>query len=105
MNLSPNDRQALRDLGYGYAIAQKRDAALDVLKEVEKKFEKGEAFATDIAAVYAALGDKDQAFAWLEKAFETRTGRLARITYHTQFESLRDDSRFADLRRRMGLKQ
>ena len=105
LSLSPNDRQALRDLGYGYAIAQKRDAALGVLKEVEKKFEKGEAFASDIAVIYAGLGDKDQAFAWLEKAFETRTGRLARIFYQTQFESLRDDSRFADLRRRMGLKQ
>ena len=104
VSLSPNDRQALRDLGYGYAIAQKRDAALGVLKEVEKKFEKGEAYAADIAAVYAALGDKDQAFAWLENAFETRTGRLARIAYHTQFQSLRDDPRYADLRRRMGLK-
>jgi TolB-like protein/Tfp pilus assembly protein PilF len=103
VDLSPNDRQAHRDLGYGYAIAEKRDLALAVLKKLESYYEKGEAYPQDLAAVYAGLGDKDQAFAWLERSLETRTGRLGRIGYHIPFESLRSDPRYADLRRRMGL--
>ena len=102
VSLSPNDRQALRDLGYGYAVSGKRVEARGVLEQLLTKHEKGEAFASDIAGVYAGLGDKDQAFSWLEKDFRARTGRLSRIRYHIVFESLRDDPRYADLLRRMG---
>ncbi|MGH9873549.1 MAG: FlgO family outer membrane protein [Pyrinomonadaceae bacterium] len=103
VSLSPSDRQALRDLGYGYAVAQKRSEALGVLKELHAKYEKREAFPGDLAAVFAGLGDKDQAFSWLEKDFQARTGRLARVRYLMPFESLRSDPRYADLLRRMGL--
>ena len=103
VSLSPNDRQSIRDLGYGYAVAGKRAESLAVLKELEANHEKQEAFPADIAAVLAGLGEKDQAFAWLEKDFQTREGRLARIRYHAPYESLRSDPRYADLLRRMGL--
>jgi hypothetical protein len=53
--------------------------------------------------VYANLGDKDQAFAWLEKDFQARSGVLGRIKALTELEPLRSDPRFADLRRRTGL--
>lgn len=105
VDLSPNDRQSLRDLGYGYAVAQKRDSALSVLRELKSNYEKGEAYPQDVAAVYVGLGEMDQAFAWLEKSLETRTGRLGRIGYHIPFESLRRDPRYTHLRRRMGLPQ
>jgi TolB-like protein/Tfp pilus assembly protein PilF len=103
VDLSPNDRQSLRDLGYGYAVGQKRDTALAIVKELKAKYEKGEAYPQDIAAVYVGLGEMDQAFAWLEKSLETRTGRLGRIGYHMPFESLRADPRYPHLRRGMGL--
>ena len=105
LSLSPNDRQALRDLGYGYAVAQKRTEALAVLKDLQAKYEKQEAFPGDLAAVYAGLGDKDHAFAWLEKDFQARSGRLGRIRYLIPFETLRSDPRYADLLRRMGLQR
>jgi TolB-like protein/Tfp pilus assembly protein PilF len=103
VSLSPGDRQALRDLGYGYAVAGKQSEARAVIKELQAKYEKEEAFPADVAAVFAGLGDKDQAFAWLEKDFQAREGRLARIRYHVPYESLRSDPRYADLLRRMGL--
>jgi len=58
-----------------------------------------------IALIYAALGDKDQAFAWLEKADKGRDGILARLKVDPRFDSLRSDPRFADLVRRVGLSQ
>ena len=105
VELSPSDRQLLRDLGYGYAVAGRRADAMATIKELQAKYAKHEAYGADVAAVYAGLGDKDQAFAWIEKDLQTRNGRLGRVIYQIPFESLRSDLRYANLRRRMGLPQ
>jgi len=102
VELSGRERWPLRDLGYGYAISGKRAEADAVIKELVGKYEKGQAIGQDLAAVYAGLGDKDQAFAWLEKDFQTRSGLLGWIRWTPAFESLRSDPRFTDLLRRMG---
>jgi TolB-like protein/Flp pilus assembly protein TadD len=103
VELSGGERELLSHLGYGYAISGKVAAALAILKEVQGKYQKHEALAQDVAAIYAGLGDKDQAFAWLEKDFETSSGQLARVRWEPPFESLHSDPRFADLLRRMRL--
>jgi Tfp pilus assembly protein PilF len=93
----------LSDLGYCYAVTGKRAEALQILKELEEKYAKREAKAQYLASVYVGLGDKDQAFAWLEKDFEQHSDILPRITWWFSFEDLRSDPRYADLVRRMGL--
>ncbi len=100
---SGRDRRPLRSLGYVYAISGKRAEALAILKELQGKYERREAIGMDVAAVYAGLGEKDQAFAWLEKEFQARSGQLARTRSDLAFESLHSDPRYADLLRRMGL--
>jgi TolB-like protein/Tfp pilus assembly protein PilF len=97
------ERRQLRDLGYGYAISGKRTEALNVLKELEGKYEKHEAIGQDLATVSAGLGEKEQAFAWLEKDFQAHSGPLAWIRWIAPFDLLRSDPRYADLLRRMGL--
>lgn len=52
------------------------------------KYERHEALGRDVAAVYGGLGDKDHAFAWLEKDFQARSGLLGRIKWELPFESL-----------------
>jgi TolB-like protein/Flp pilus assembly protein TadD len=101
--LSPESRLVTRDLGYAYAVVGMRDEANAVLNQLAAKYEKHEAFAADVAAVYAGLGDKDEAFAWIEKDLQSRSGRLGRVFYQSPFESLRNDPRYFDLRRRMGV--
>ena len=59
----------------------------------------------NIAVTYAALGDKDQAFAWLEKAFAERSDSLTLIKVDPAFDSLRSDPRFANLLLRIGFPQ
>jgi eukaryotic-like serine/threonine-protein kinase len=103
VDLSNGDRYALATLGYGYAASGKRTEASAVLKELEAKYENHEALGQDLAAVYAGLGENDQAFAWLERDFQAHSGLLSRVTWQLPFESLHSDPRFADLRRRMGL--
>ncbi|MEJ7624094.1 MAG: hypothetical protein WKF34_08865 [Pyrinomonadaceae bacterium] len=58
-----------------------------------------------IAAKYAQLGEKDQAFRHLEKAYEEHLFLLPFISYHSEFADLRNDPRFYDLTRRIGLNQ
>ena len=103
VELSGKERRPLRDLGYGYAISGKRAEALAILKDLEVKYENHQAIAQDFAAVYAGLGEKDRAFAWLEKDFQARSGLLAWIRWAPPFEPLRGDPRYVDLLRRMGL--
>jgi tetratricopeptide (TPR) repeat protein len=53
------------------------------------------------AAIYARLGDKDQAFAWLEKAYAARKLSMIWLKVSPSWDSLRSDPRFQDLLRRM----
>jgi eukaryotic-like serine/threonine-protein kinase len=93
------------DLGYCYAVMGKRADAEAILKELEVKYARREAVGQYLADVYAGLGDRDQAFAWLERDFERRSGmRLPFIKWWFTFDDLRGDPRYADLLRRMGLK-
>jgi hypothetical protein len=56
--------------------------------------------------IYAGLGDKDKAFAWLEKAYEDRSiVSVAFLKTNPMLDPLRSDTRFADLLRRTNLQQ
>ena len=55
--------------------------------------------------IYAGLDEKDEAFAWLEKAYQERSWWLVWIKMEPMVDNLRSDSRFKDLMRRVGLPQ
>ena len=57
----------------------------------------------DIAVIYVGLGDRDNAFRWLNRSYEERNVRLVNLRVHPLFDSLREDPRFAVLLRRIGL--
>jgi len=58
-----------------------------------------------MALTYAALGDKEEAFLWLDKAYAAKSSFMTTLKYWPAFDSLRSDPRFADLVRRVGLSQ
>ena len=89
--------------GYALATVGKRDEALAVAKELEQKYAAKEMDGVRIASVYLGLGDKDKVFEWLEKDFETRRPTLMEMRLELEFRSVRDDPRYKDLLRRMGL--
>ncbi len=101
VKLSNRAAFTLVDLGYAYGVTGRRTEALALIKELEEKYAKG-APGRYIAAVYAELGDKDKAFEWLEKDFQNKAD-LAAFRWEVPYESLRDDPRFQDLLKRMGL--
>ncbi|MCA1638363.1 MAG: protein kinase, partial [Acidobacteria bacterium] len=92
---------ALIYLGRVYALSGKRNEAmaiLDKLKTTEKYISP-----TELAILYAALGDQEKAFASLEKAFTERDFQLTNLKVEPGYDPLRDDPRFVDLLRRVGL--
>jgi eukaryotic-like serine/threonine-protein kinase len=57
-----------------------------------------------LAMIAANLGEKDRAFAWLDQAYQERSGWLPLLKQDPLADSLRTDARFIDLLRKVGLK-
>ena len=58
-----------------------------------------------IGFIYAAMGDKDQAFAWLEKGLKEKSDTIQYLKTSHMADSLRSDPRYADMLKRMGMPQ
>ena len=95
-------RQLAR-IGYVYAAAGKKDEATKILNEVKGQTREHYNLATFIAAIYAALGDKEQAFAWLGKGCDEHQNGVKEFKVSPRFDTLRSDPRFTDLLRRVKL--
>ncbi|HSE97637.1 MAG TPA: hypothetical protein VLD57_05155, partial [Blastocatellia bacterium] len=65
--------------------------------------EKGILASIEVAIIYALLNNRDEAFKWLEKAYESHSDRLVYLKINPDFDSLRSDPRFADIVRRIGI--
>lgn len=88
-----------------YALEGQKAKAKNLLLQLQAESErlhKGQLF-VGIAQVHATLGEKDEAFMWLEKAFQNRDGGLTLIKMVPYLDSLRGDPRFTDLVHRIGL--
>lgn len=90
-------------LAEGYAKARAPGEARNILKRVIAESDQKYVPAVYFAIVYAALGERDKAFAWLEKAYAERSGALCVFLRSPKFDSLRSDSRFQELLLRVGL--
>ncbi|HEY3204735.1 MAG TPA: protein kinase [Thermoanaerobaculia bacterium] len=89
-------------LGNVRARSGERQEALRLLEELET-ISKQKEVSAELAILYAGLGDRDRAFACLEKAYAERSGAVPGLKVYPEFEPLRSDPRFADLLRRLGL--
>jgi TolB-like protein/DNA-binding winged helix-turn-helix (wHTH) protein len=92
-------------LGHVYAVTGKKGDAGLLLDELKQTFGKEYLPASNIALIYAGLDDKDQAFAWLNKAYEQRAFQLQWINLDARWDNLRSDRRFQEMLRRLGLPQ
>lgn len=90
-------------LGHVYAISGQRAEAEKILNELREESKQKYVSQYNIAMVYAGLGDKEQAFAWLEKAVAERDSNISQIKVEPAFDGLHSDPRFGELLRRIGL--
>ncbi|HJX93472.1 MAG TPA: tetratricopeptide repeat protein [Pyrinomonadaceae bacterium] len=103
VELSKRLGTSLTFLGVVYVQTGRRDDVEALLKELKQKYTERKANGYDIARIYAAMGNKDQTFEWLEKDFQSRNATMPDFLSMPPLTSLHDDPRFKDLVKRLGL--
>ena len=92
------------EIAQGYALMDNTSKARYLLDRWLLELGKEYSRPTEVALVFLALGDNDQAIAWLEKAYDERSMRLWGLKISPRYEGLRDDPRFVALVEKIGLK-
>jgi len=96
----PYPIQILGHVGNTYARAGRVAESRECLREL-KETREGGVGAYEVALIHAGLGEKDQAFEWLDKAYEEHDKGLVYLKVDPPLDPLRSDPRFEDLLRRM----
>src|SRR5437773_1915139 len=90
-------------LAITYVRMGRQMEAQNILAQLLQARQKRYVSAPVIAAVYVAFGDKEEAFHWLERAYEEHSGVLQWVAFLPEFRALRSDARFPHLLRRTGV--
>jgi tetratricopeptide (TPR) repeat protein len=90
-------------LAYTYAAAGKREQAMRILEEQKELAKQRYISPFNFAVIYLGLGDTGRAFEYLEKAYEEHPQTMVHLKSQPMFDSLRSDSRYTELLRKMNL--
>jgi tetratricopeptide (TPR) repeat protein len=90
-------------LARAYAHAGRREEALRLINELKSRRQKGYVPTAPFIQAYVGLGDYNEAFSWFEQGYRERSNLLQWIKVEPYPDALRNDPRFADLIRRVGL--
>ncbi len=101
VRLSADSPTCIANLARAYVASGKRSEAAKLLGDLKKRSTPGYSSASEIAMIYASLGDADQAMNWLEKGYQERFN--PGVLLRPGFDPLRSDSRFQNLVHRVGL--
>jgi len=94
---------SLTGMGVTYAKMGKTAEAKKVLNELMERSKHMFVSRYSLADIYFALGDNDQGFAWLERAYEDRAHGLCWLKVEPFYDSVRSDPRFQALLKKMDL--
>ena len=100
IDLSGGSPRIIAALGHAYAIAGKREEAMRVITQLSQH---DYASPLELAAIYVGLGEKERAFELLEDAYNERSFHITYVKVRPDFDSVRNDQRFTNLIRRIGL--
>jgi tetratricopeptide (TPR) repeat protein len=87
--------------GQIYALSGRRAAALQEIERLRALSKQRYVSAYDIATIYAALGQNDETFEWLDRAFEERSPLIGWLRWDAVFDGIRADARYVALARRV----
>lgn len=102
---APRDPALLALVGHLYAVSGQRAAAHKIILQLQQIGKERYVPSLYVAMVYTGLGDKDEAFAWLDKAYAERCEYLVYLPTEPIADPLRSDPRFPALLQRLGLKK
>ena len=98
-----DDPAVLAYLARSYAQSGKKEEAMKLVAQMHELAKQRYVPAYGFGLAYAALGDKDQAFQWLERSLQDRAWEIPYLKVDPAMDSLRSDPRFDDLVKRVGL--
>jgi TolB-like protein/DNA-binding winged helix-turn-helix (wHTH) protein/Tfp pilus assembly protein PilF len=101
VELSGGSPTCIANLGRAYAASNRKAEALRLVDDLKNGSAPASSHASEIAVIYAALGDTEQAMTWLERGYKERFN--PGVLLRPGFDPLRSDLRFQDLMRRIGL--
>jgi len=101
VRLSGGSPTCIANLARAYVATGKRSEAVKLLGDLKARSSQGHPDTSELAVIYASLGDTDQAMNSLEKAYQERFNPS--VLLRPGFDPLRSDPRFEDLVRRIGL--
>jgi tetratricopeptide (TPR) repeat protein len=90
-------------LAQAQAFMGRREEAKKIIDQWKRLPAAGSISLHDVAIIYVGLGENDEAFALLERAYAERDFYVATIKADPRFDSVRSDPRYKDLLRRLGL--
>jgi tetratricopeptide (TPR) repeat protein len=97
------DQDGLAQLGHMYAVSGRTADAIKVLGQLQELSRRRYVSAYNIAVLYTGLGQKDEAFRWLQKVEEDRSEWFGGVNVDPRLDSLHSDPRFASILRSVGL--
>ena len=103
IELSPDDPTALAAIGYVYGRAGQKAEAHKIISQLTEISKKHYVPSFEFAAIFAGLEDANNAFLWLEKAYQKRESQMPFVQSDERFNSLHSDPRYQSLVRRLGL--
>ena len=102
--VSAGSSLSVMDLGVAYALAGRKEDAAGAIADLNERADRqGYSVSGKVAVIHTALGETEQAFEWLERAYVERDPIMLFLTTGSAFDGLRADPRFEDLVRRVGL--
>jgi tetratricopeptide (TPR) repeat protein len=106
VELSDGNLDVTAALAHAFAVIGRSTEAKKILRDLERKSQSGYVSPYLIATIYAGLGDKDNAFGFLDKAYAERSLDISWfLKADLRIDNLRSDPRFKTLLRRIGLVQ
>jgi tetratricopeptide (TPR) repeat protein len=103
-DLSNRSASSLGTLGQAYALAGRRTEAEALLSELQARSREQYVPPHVFVHIYVGLGQREQAFQWLERSYQERSNSLLWVGVSAELDPLRADPRFDNLLRRVGLK-
>ena len=98
-----SEPEALAQLGHAYAVAGRTADARKVLRQLTQQSRHRYISPYNFAVLYAGLGERDEAFRWLQKVEQDRSEWFAAVNVDPRLDALHSDPRFAGILRSVGL--
>jgi len=101
--LSKDNPTSLAHLGRAYALSGNQDEARKIAEQLKQTARQHYVPAWDMAVLFAAMGDADTAFRWLEESYTKRESQMPFLKVDYRIDPLRPDPRFQNMLRRVRL--